>query len=70
MYHSSDHQFHPSLNLRLNPAEEGLVAGFAIALGALGIRGSAAHRNVRLLLLIGNDGGLVKGRRSQVRLRL
>ena len=66
MYHSSHHKHHPSLNLRLNPAEEGLVAGFAIALGALGIRGGAAHRNVRLLLLISNDGGLVEGRRCQV----
>ena len=65
-YSSHHHQHHPSLNLRLNPAEEGLVAGFAIALGALSVRWCTSHCNVRLLLLISNDGGLVKGRCCQV----
>ena len=42
----------------LDPAEEALVAGPVVTLGGSLVRWSAAHRNVCLLLLLSDDGGV------------
>jgi hypothetical protein len=41
-----------SLNLGLDPAEEGLIACHTVALGALLIRRCATYRNIALFLLV------------------
>ena len=50
----------------LDPTEEALVAGPAIALRALEVRGGATHANVSFLLLLSDDGrvwfGAARGR--------
>ena len=47
-----------SLNFRLDPSEKWLVWCFSVALSALLIAGCAAHRDMALLLFVGDDWGL------------